>query len=111
MHKKLTILALSLGFVGALLAFLDAHRTASRFSEAGVSLGFGPEYSTWFWRSCGRLGMGLIGAAFLLELFGAVFCQEQELGGKEARQDDDVGTGSGRTGDKPKNPAQENNPE
>lgn len=73
MHKLLTIIALAIGFVGAFLAFLDAHRTASRFSADGVSLGFGPEYSTWFWRHCGELGIALIAMAFLLELVAAFF--------------------------------------
>lgn len=68
MHKKVTFVALSFGFAGAFLAFLDAHRTASRFSTDGVSLGFGPEYSTWFWRHCGEAGIALIAVAFLLEI-------------------------------------------
>jgi len=41
MHRKITILAIFLGFVGACFAFADAWRTAAQFDEAGVRLGYG----------------------------------------------------------------------
>src|SRR5260370_670741 len=74
-HRKLTILALFTGFAGACFAFADSYRTSSRFSANGVSLGYGPEYTTWFWNHCGEIGFALIGTAFLIELLAALFCR------------------------------------
>ena len=67
--KSILALGLVINVVGTVLVFLDSWRTASRFSEDGVALGYGPEYSTWFWKWCGRSGLALLGLGFLIQLW------------------------------------------
>ena len=76
MRKLLTIIALACGFAGAFLGFLAGGRVASRFSADGASLGYGAEYSTWFWQHCGQIGFALITLAFLLQLIANLIPQE-----------------------------------
>jgi len=78
MHRKITIIAIFLGFVGACFAFADAWRTADQFDEAGVRLGYGVAHSTWLWRHCGVIGFSLIALAFLLEFVVAVFYHKDD---------------------------------
>jgi hypothetical protein len=66
--KILTIIGLIFGFIGAVLVFADGWRVASRFSQDGVKLGYGKEYSGYFWNICGRVGIALIGFGFLAQL-------------------------------------------
>ncbi len=58
--NALNLTGLILGFVGAALAFFDSNRTSSRFTEDGISLGYGPELNTWYWRWCGRMGFACL---------------------------------------------------
>jgi len=77
-RKILNIFALSSGFTGAVFGFLASRRVASRFSEEGVRLGYGPEYSTWFWQHCGQIGFILITLAFFLQLVAILIPQRPE---------------------------------
>ncbi len=70
--NALNLTGLILGFVGAALAFFDSNRTSSRFTEDGISLGYGPELSTWFWRWCGRMGFACLTVGFLLQFIAAL---------------------------------------
>jgi len=60
------VVSLSFGFVGALLAFIDAGHFATGFTADGVRLGIG--HHSWLWWHLGQIGFGLITIAFLLEL-------------------------------------------
>ena len=73
MRKKLTVVGLLLGFVGASLLFVDCYRTSSRFTVNSVALGFGAAHDTWFWRYSGEVGFAMIALAFFIELL-VVLC-------------------------------------
>jgi len=75
MHRKLTILALSLGLFGAVFSFLGVLRIEHMFSEDGVNLGWGKGWSGLFWKSCTPGGIVLIAISFLIELFALLFHQ------------------------------------
>ena len=64
----MTALGLFPGFVGSVLLFADSWRTSQCFSDDGVTLGWPHRYRTWFWRLCGRLGIGMVGLGFLTSL-------------------------------------------
>ena len=90
MHRKLTIVSIVFGFVGAFLAFLDARRTAYGFSEGGVRLGLGADYYTWFWRHCGEIGFLCLVVAFGLEFVAVVFYQAHKHDEHRAGKESDV---------------------
>lgn len=68
MSKIFNIIGLVIGFLGALLAFLDSYRTSSRFVKSGVKLGYEENLNTWFWKSCGNVGFALITLSFAIQL-------------------------------------------
>ena len=68
MVKLLSLIAIVFGFIGAVFAFLDSWRTGSRFSSKGVKLGYEKNLNSWFWRSCGQIGFGLLVISFFLQL-------------------------------------------
>lgn len=72
MHRRLTLIALTIGFAGAVFSFLGVLRIEHMFSEDGVNLGWGKDWSGVFWKSCTPLGIALIGVSFLIEIVALV---------------------------------------
>lgn len=64
----MSILGLFLNFAGSLLLFADSWRTSKCFSDDGVALGWPHHYRSWFWRVCGRFGIGMVALGFLVSL-------------------------------------------
>jgi hypothetical protein len=71
--QALNVISLLLGFAGAAFAFMDSVRTASRFTSDGILLGYPPNRDTLVWRLSGRLGFGLLAAAFAVQLVCAFY--------------------------------------
>lgn len=67
MSQFLDITGLVVGFIGAILAFLDSWRTGSQFTSGGVKMGYEKSLKTWFWKNCGSVGFVFITISFLLQ--------------------------------------------
>lgn len=69
LHKPRYVMRLFaplLGFIGCILAFVDASHFANGFGPDYFKLGLG--HHSWLWWHCGQIGFGFIMAAFLTEL-------------------------------------------
>lgn len=96
MHRGLTLIALSIGFAGAVFSFLGVLRIEHMFSDEGVNLGWGKDWSGVFWKSCTPLGIALIGVSFLIEIVALVLYdphKESHAGGVTAGQQPVARTG------------------
>jgi hypothetical protein len=78
MHKKLTILALVFGILGAAFGCLSVWRVERCFSGGGVTLGFPKSLDTWYWQSFGYLSFALIAAGFITEMVAVCVYQHRE---------------------------------
>lgn len=73
MQKRLSIIALVLGVVGAAFVCLSVWRVERCFSDGGVTLGFPKPLDTWYWQSFGYLSFAFIAAGFIVEI--CVICR------------------------------------
>lgn len=75
MHRKLTLIALSIGFIGAVLSFLGVWRIEHMFTDEGVSLGWGKGWSGFLWHACTPVGIALVALSFAIEFFAILLYQ------------------------------------
>ncbi len=78
MRKALTIVAIVLGFIGAILGILAAWRIEQIFTANSLKLGYRKTYDTWFWNHSLLLSFSFVGLAFVCEFAAVLVDGERE---------------------------------
>jgi hypothetical protein len=69
MHRKLTFAAVIFGFLGCCFGAMAAWKIEHMFTESSFSLGWGKDYSGFWWDHALLISFLLGGSAFILEFF------------------------------------------